>query len=368
MKKGFLLGVVLMLISTISFAQNREIMEEDKTVFKKHATLTLQGGAAHTVGETKFKDLISPTAALNVGYKFSPVFGMRIGASGWQGKGAWVAPLQTYDFKFVQGNLDFVFDLGSMFAGFNPDRVVNPYLFLGGGAAYGFENDGAADLKTGGYDLEYLWTDNKIFPVGRGGLGIDFKLSKVVSLNIEANANVTSDHFNSKKAGNPDWQLNGLVGLKFNLGKTHTKTEPVYYPEPTPTPAPAPAPDPKPESKPEPQPVPVVRTLPDMPAIHFAFDSDKVDTKKYATELAQIVSVLKEYSELNATVVGYTDHHGPDDYNDGLSTRRAENVKKYLVEQGIDASRLSVDGEGKDTKTTGNDRLTIKARRVEVVE
>ena len=115
MKKGFLLGVVLMLISTISFAQNREIMEEGKTVFKPHATLSLQGGAAHTLGETKFKDLISPAAALNVGYNFSPVFGMRVGASGWQGKGAWVAPLQVYDFKFVQGNLDFVFDLGSLF-------------------------------------------------------------------------------------------------------------------------------------------------------------------------------------------------------------------------------------------------------------
>ena len=240
MKKGFLLGMVLMLISTISFAQNRAIMEEGKTVFKPHATLSLQGGAAHTLGETKFKDLISPAAALNVGYNFSPVFGMRVGASGWQGKGAWVAPLQVYDFKFVQGNLDFVFDLGSLFGGFNPDRVVSPYLFLGGAAAYGFENDGAIDLKTGGYDLEYLWTDNKVFPMGRGGLGLDIKLSKVVSLNLEANANVTSDHFNSKKAGNPDWQFNGLVGLKFNLGKTHTKTEPIYYPEPEPAPAPKP--------------------------------------------------------------------------------------------------------------------------------
>lgn len=366
MKKGFLLGMVLMLISTISFAQTREIKEEGKTVFKPHAYLQLHGGAAHTVGEAKFGDLISPAAALNVGYNFSPVFGMRLGASGWQGKGAWVSPKQVYDFKFAQANLDFVFDLGSLFAGFNPDRVVSPYIFVGGGGAYGFDNDAAVALNTGGYNLEYLWKDNKAFAVGRGGLGLDIKLSKVVSINVEANANVTSDHFNSKKAGNADWQLNGLVGLKFNLGKTHTKTAPVYYEQPAP--APAPTPVAKPEPKPEPKPAPVVRTLPEMPSIHFAFDSDKVDTKKYATELAQIVSVLKEYSELNATVVGYTDHHGADQYNVGLSTRRAENVKKYLVEQGIDASRLSVDGEGKDTKTTGHDRLTIKARRVEVTK
>lgn len=366
MKKGFLLGVVLMLISTISFAQNRAIMEEGKTVFKPHATLSLQGGAAHTLGETKFKDLISPAAALNVGYNFSPVFGMRVGASGWQGKGAWVAPLQVYDFKFVQGNLDFVFNLGSLFGGFNPDRVLSPYLFLGGGAAYGFENDGAIDLKTGGYDLEYLWTDNKVFPMGRGGLGLDIKLSKVVSINVEANANVTSDHFNSKKAGNADWQFNGLVGLKFNLGKTHTKTAPVYYEQPAPAPAPAPV---VPATPLEPaKKAPVVRELPEMPAIHFAFDSDVVDTQKYATELAKIVSILKEYSEFNATVLGYTDHKGSDSYNTGLSLRRAESVKKYLVEQGIAASRLSTSGKGKDPKTSGSESLTIQARRVEVTK
>lgn len=366
MRKGFFIAALLMLLPMLANSQNREIMEEGKTIFKPHATLLLQGGAAHTLGETKFKDLISPAAALHLGYKFSPVFGMRVGASGWQGKGAWVSPLQVYDFKFVQGNLDFVFDLGSLFAGFNPDRVFNPYLFLGGGAAYGFENDGANALKIGGYDLEYLWEDNKIFPMGRGGLGVDIKLSRVVSLNLEANANVTSDHFNSKRADNPDWQFNALAGLKFNLGKTYTRTEPVYYPEPEPAPAPPPAPAPEP--KPEPKPEPVVRTLPEMPAIHFRFDSDVVDTQKYATELSTIVSVLKEYSELNAVVVGYTDHYGPDSYNDGLSTRRADNVKKYLVEQGIAASRLTVDGEGKDPKTTGADRLTIKARRVEVKE
>jgi OOP family OmpA-OmpF porin len=93
-----------------------------------------------------------------------------------------------------------------------------------------------------------------------------------------------------------------------------------------------------------------------------------VDTKKYATELSTIVSVLKEFPNQNVDIIGYTDHHGPDAYNDGLSLRRAEAVKKYLVEQGISASRMKTSGEGKDTKTEGRDRLTIKARRVDVTK
>ena len=365
MRKFIIHFLMIALLPLSTFAQEREVKEEGKTVFKPHAYLQLQGGAAHTLGEAKFMDLVSPAAALNLGYNFSPVFGMRLGASGWQGKGGWVAPSQDYDFKFVQGNIDVVLDLAAMFAGFNPNRVVNPYLFGGGAYAYGFDNDGAKALNTGGYELEYLWKDNKGFFGGRFGLGFNFRLSDAVALNLEGNANVLSDHFNSKKADNPDWHFNALVGLKINLGKSYKRTEPVYY---EPQPAPAPAPVPAPTPAPAPAPAPVVKAFPALPAVHFAFDSDKVDTQKYADELATIVSVLKEFNNTDVEITGYTDHRGPDAYNDGLSLRRAEAVKKYLVEQGVSAARLSTSGEGKDPKTSGQEALTIKARRVEVTD
>lgn len=364
MKKFFIYLFVVILIPSIGFAQTGEIKEEGKTVFKPHAYLQLQGGAAHTVGEAKFGDLISPAAALNLGYNFSPVFGMRLGASGWQGKGGWVAPAQVYDYKFVQGNLDLVLDLAALFGGFNPDRVVNPYLFGGGAYAYGFENDGANALNTNDYKLEYLWKDSKGFAGGRFGLGFNFRLNDAVALTLEGNANLLSDHFNSKKAGNPDWQINALAGIKINLGKTYTRTEPVYY-EPQPAPAPAPPPAPAPAPAPKPAPAPV-KEFPVLPAVHFAFDSDVVDTQKYADELKTIVSVLKEFSDTDVIITGYTDHKGSNAYNDGLSLRRAESVKKYLVGEGINAARLSTSGEGKDPKTSGQEALTIKARRVEV--
>ena len=367
MKKIFIYVFALVLFPAFASAQDREIKEEGKTVFKPHAYLQLQGGAAYTLGEAKFADLISPAAALNLGYNFSPVFGMRLGASGWQAKGGWVAPAQLYDFKFVQGNLDLVLDLASLFGGFNPDRVVNPYLFGGGAYAYGFENDDANALNTGTYDLEYLWEDSKGFLGGRFGLGFNFRLSDAVALTLEGNASLLDDHFNSKKAENPDWQFNALAGIKINLGKTYKRTEPVYYePQPAPVPPPPPAPAPKPE--PKPVPAPVVKEFPALPPVHFAFDSDVVDTQKYADELNTIVSVLKEFSDTDVIITGYTDHAGPNSYNDGLSLRRAEAVKKYLVGEGISAARLSTSGAGKDPNTSGQEALTIKARRVEVTE
>jgi outer membrane protein OmpA-like peptidoglycan-associated protein len=366
MKNIFTYLLALTLLPVFAVAQDREIKEEGKTVFKPHAYLQLQGGAAHTLGEAKFMDLISPAAALNLGYNFSPVFGMRLGASGWQGKGGWVTPAQVYDFKFVQGNLDLLLDLASLFGGFNPDRAVTPYLFGGGAYAYGFENDGANALNTGEYDLEYLWQDSKGFLGGRFGLGFNFRLSDAVALTLEGNTTLLDDHFNSKRADNPDWQFNALAGIKINLGKTYKRTEPIYY-DPKPVPPPAPAPAPAPAPKPEPAPV-VVKEFPALPSIHFAFDSDVVDTEKYSGELNTIVSVLKEFSDTDVEITGYTDHRGSNEYNDGLSLRRAEAVKKYLVGEGISAERLSASGAGKDPKTSGQEALTIQARRVEVKE
>ncbi|MPN29121.1 Outer membrane protein A [bioreactor metagenome] len=110
----------------------------------------------------------------------------------------------------------------------------------------------------------------------------------------------------------------------------------------------------------------VVKEFPALPPVHFAFDSDKVDTQKYANELNTIVSVLKEFSNTDVVITGYTDHAGTNTYNDGLSLRRAEAVKKYLVGEGINAARLSTSGAGKDSKTSGREALTIKARRAEV--
>ena len=85
-----ILVAVYALSTTIAFAQEQRIKEESKTIFKPHWFIQAQIGAAHTVGEGEFTDLISPAAALNVGYKFAPAFGARVGVSGWQAKGGWV--------------------------------------------------------------------------------------------------------------------------------------------------------------------------------------------------------------------------------------------------------------------------------------
>ena len=148
-------------------------------------------------------DLISPVAAVNFGYQFSPLLDMRLNATGWQGKGGWVVLEKDYDFKFIQGNLDFVFVLAVLFNGYNPERTLQPYNFAGGVYAYSFEN-GATDLNTGNYNLRYLWKDNRGFLGARAGLGLNIRLNGALALTVKGNATMLDDKFNSKYGDNPD--------------------------------------------------------------------------------------------------------------------------------------------------------------------
>lgn len=338
MKIRNLLIAILAVSSTVAVAQEQQIKEEGKTVFKPHWFIQAQVGAAHTVGEAKFTDLMSPAAAINIGYKFAPAFGARIGGSGWQAKGGWVTPEQTYQYKYLQGNIDIMADLSTLFCGFNPKRVFNGYLFGGVGLNRGFDNDEANALDTRTYELEYLWQDGKFLVAGRFGLGCDLRLNDRLAINIEANANALSDKFNSKKAGNCDWQLNALVGLTIKLGKSYTKTAPVYY-EPEPAVVEQPAPEPAVVKEPEPKPV-VATVEPMKQNIFFALNSALLQNDQL-TKIDAIIKYMEKNPTSKVAVTGYADKEtGNPNINMTLSEKRAKNVADALKAKGIAADRI----------------------------
>ncbi len=216
MKRLTMIAASLLLLGGVASAQQSK---SDETLeFRPHWSIGVQGGVAHTRGEQSFGELLSPAAQLSASYNFHHAMGVRIGLGGWQGKGGALIPAdgyQGYAYNFGQLSADYVLNLGSLFGGFKHDRVVNPYIFAGVGAIYAFNNEQAAPYKE---MLEYYWEGGKFFVPGRAGLGIDFRLGKAVTLGLEGNTFVLSDHFNSKKAENVDWQFNLLAGLKFAIG------------------------------------------------------------------------------------------------------------------------------------------------------
>jgi len=100
------------------------------------------------------------------------------------------------------------------------------------------------------------------------------------------------------------------------------------------------------------------------------FTSGQADLKAGASShLDELVAFLDKYPDRTVAIEGYTDSVGSEDYNQGLSQRRADSVKSYLTGQGIDATRLSASGKGESDPVAGNDSAAGRQqnRRVEVI-
>ncbi len=83
---------------------------------------------------------------------------------------------------------------------------------------------------------------------------------------------------------------------------------------------------------------------------HYNFD-ESVTVSLNAEEIKNYKDFLDKNPDYEITVVGYTDKKGDPDYNLDLGLKRANDVKKYLISQGIDASRIKTVSKGESEAT-----------------
>jgi len=146
------------------------------------------------------------------------------------------------------------------------------------------------------------------------------------------------------------------VGLTMVVTACHHKK-----PETAPTPvnstaAPPPAPPAPPPMAPPPPPSTGGSNLDATAAARVAtmselihFDYDKSDIKPEDTQkLDGKGALLKQFSALRIRITGHCDERGSDQYNIALGMRRATAAKTYLVQLGIDASRIDVASLGRE--------------------
>jgi outer membrane protein OmpA-like peptidoglycan-associated protein len=88
-----------------------------------------------------------------------------------------------------------------------------------------------------------------------------------------------------------------------------------------------------------------------------------------ASNLSKLGAFLNKYEDRTVVIEGHTDNVGSEDSNLGLSQRRADSVKSYLVSRGVGSTRLAASGKGENSPVAGNDSATGRQqnRRVEVI-
>ncbi len=99
------------------------------------------------------------------------------------------------------------------------------------------------------------------------------------------------------------------------------------------------------------------------------FDTNKADIKQNAYTLLNHAHIIfTKNPGMNVILKGHTDNYGTDQYNMDLSLRRAKAVKAYLVNKGIDSSRLTCQAYGESSPIATNDSKEGRSlnRRVEL--
>jgi OOP family OmpA-OmpF porin len=88
--------------------------------------------------------------------------------------------------------------------------------------------------------------------------------------------------------------------------------------------------------------------------VHFAFDSDEIlpGAERVLDDSAE---TLRRYPDLVIEVAGHTDSVGTDSYNLDLSQRRAQSVRTYLIDAGVDSGNLTAKGYGEVQPVESND-------------
>lgn len=106
--------------------------------------------------------------------------------------------------------------------------------------------------------------------------------------------------------------------------------------------------------------------------LHVNFDTNKAEIRKAdLPELQKAIDFVKRYPDTNILVLGYTDSTGPEEYNQKLSERRAEAVKKFLVDSGhVKADKITAEGRGESDPVASNETREgrFQNRRVEISE
>ena len=95
------------------------------------------------------------------------------------------------------------------------------------------------------------------------------------------------------------------------------------------------------------------------------FEFDKAQLRPEGQQkLDELADRLKDAQVESILAVGHADRIGPDQYNEKLSAERAESVKQYLSQKGIEQQRVQAQGAGESQPITGDQCKGVRGSKL----
>lgn len=419
MKKIKKLFVFLCLITGTVIPSLAQKQDTKKEIYPEYSrwSLGVNGGISIFRGDmislSADKTYIGGQGGLQLGYQFTPTFGLSLTGDLGTAKGSAKKWEKNY-IVYPDGNSYYGTSPEDGFAYYNGIYSKVKYFMLGLHADFNVNNffghkemrrwtillspavylqkfSPKLYLKDGDQRFDKNSTLNNDMNLGLGGdLVLRYRTSKHIDLQLKSGVTwIDNNDFDGVAtccSSKYNWLANLSVGVIWKIGNTRKKENLVYASGRTIALPTAPVVKDSPKSQPETkqethfpvqektEPIKEVvkveasEELPELPTIHFKRNSATIDTIRYAQELTRIEEALKAVPTVKVNIRGYADHTGTDKINLPLSLKRAESMRDYLLRKGISADRMKVFGEGKDMTVEQKDIYTEKARKVKVTK
>jgi outer membrane protein OmpA-like peptidoglycan-associated protein len=243
-----------------------------------------------------------------------------------------------------------------------PGSQLTPYVVAGGGILFWSNTyKDTTGERTTAYGTVGTSAGRKLEnsdPMWNLGLGLEYFFGAATEAerhkSLDARFSYGTFHNELTDVGLNDnnnklWML--TVGMNWYSKKAVPPPPPPPAPAPQPPPAPAPPPPPPP-----PPPAPAGPCIQEGALEGVYFDFNKADVKPEFNPTLNDLSdkLAKECTTAELVLNGHTDGKGTDAYNMKLGQRRADAVKKYLVEHGVAESRLSTQSFGESQPIAPN--------------
>jgi len=259
----------------------------------------------------------------------------------------------------ISGRINNVDLMGNLYYDFHTGTRWTPYVGGGIGLA-AVDADHIGTLTNGGN-----YNDSDVAFAYQGIAGVSYEIADHWSVAADYRYTRTTNPSFKVIGGKADFDNaahNIILSVRYTMHAPE-KPAPVLQEVAAATPAPPPpSPAPAPQAPPPPPPVPQ--------SYMVFFDFDKSDLTAEAQRIITAASEdFKKGGYVRLVITGHTDTMGTDAYNQKLSERRADSVKKMMIKLGVDPKAIQAIGVGKNglLVPTADQIREAQNRRAEIV-